>query len=93
MPSSFRAGRLAGLGLPALAAPRRARRPAARSSLGTLTPLTGAGGAYGPPMVKSVQAVVDEINAGGGVLGRKIELISEDDETNPDSALSAPPAN
>jgi len=57
--------------------------------LATLTPLTGAGGPYGPVMVKAVKAVVDEVNAAGGVLGRKIELITEDDQTNPEAGVRA----
>ncbi|MBC7802076.1 MAG: ABC transporter substrate-binding protein [Gemmatimonadaceae bacterium] len=57
--------------------------------IGTLTPLTGAGGSYGPAMVRSVRAVVDAINAAGGVGGRPIQLISEDDETNPDAGVRA----
>jgi branched-chain amino acid transport system substrate-binding protein len=57
--------------------------------IGTLTPLTGSGGPYGPVMVKAVKAVVDEVNAAGGVLGRKIEVISEDDQTNPEAGVRA----
>lgn len=57
--------------------------------IGTLTPQTGAGGSFGPGMVKVARAVVDEINAAGGVLGRKIELVSADDETNPDAGVRA----
>ena len=57
--------------------------------LGTLTPLTGAGGSYGPAMVKAARAVADAVNAAGGVDGRRIELQSEDDETNPDAGVRA----
>lgn len=57
--------------------------------IATLTPLTGAGGPYGPVMVRAVKAVVDEVNAAGGVLGRKVELISEDDQTNPEAGVRA----
>jgi branched-chain amino acid transport system substrate-binding protein len=57
--------------------------------IGSLTPQTGAGGSYGPPMVKAIRAVIEEANGAGGVLGRKIELISEDDETNPDAGVRA----
>jgi len=57
--------------------------------IGTLTPQTGAGGVFGPGMVKVARAVVDEVNAAGGVLGRKIELVSADDETNPDAGVRA----
>ena len=57
--------------------------------LGTLTPLTGAGGNYGPSMLKAMQWVAGEINAAGGVLGRKIELVSEDDQTTPEAGVRA----
>jgi ABC-type branched-subunit amino acid transport system substrate-binding protein len=57
--------------------------------LGVLTPLTGAGGFDGPRMLKAMQAVAAEINANGGLLGRKIELIIEDDQTNPEGAVRA----
>ena len=58
-------------------------------TLGVLTPLTGAGSFDGPRMLKAMQAVADEINAAGGVLGRQIELVVEDDETNPEAAVRA----
>ena len=57
--------------------------------IGTITPLTGAGSAYGPGMAKVARAVVDDINAAGGVGGRQIILTSEDDETNPDAGVRA----
>jgi branched-chain amino acid transport system substrate-binding protein len=57
--------------------------------LGVLTPLTGAGGFDGPRMLKAMQLVADEINSAGGLLGRKIELIVEDDQTNPEAAVRA----
>ena len=40
-------------------------------------------------MVKVIRAVVDEVNGAGGVLGRTIDLSSEDDETNPDAGVRA----
>lgn len=69
--------------------PMRALAQGAPIKIGTLTPLTGSGGPYGPVMVKAVKAVVDEVNAAGGVLGRKVELISEDDQTNPEAGVRA----
>jgi branched-chain amino acid transport system substrate-binding protein len=57
--------------------------------LGVLTPLTGAGGFDGPRMLKAMQLVTDEINAAGGLLGRKVELVVEDDQTNPEAAVRA----
>jgi branched-chain amino acid transport system substrate-binding protein len=71
------------------AMPLRVLAQGAPIKIGTLTPLTGSGGPYGPVMVKAVKAVVDEVNAAGGVLGRKIELISEDDQTNPEAGVRA----
>jgi len=72
-----------------LTRPLRAVAQAAPIRLGTLTPLTGAGGSYGPPMRKAMEWVVGEVNAAGGVLGRKVELSSEDDQTNPEAAVRA----
>lgn len=57
--------------------------------LGVLTPLTGAGGYDGPRMLRAMQLVATEVNAAGGVLGRQIELVVEDDQTNPEAAVRA----
>lgn len=57
--------------------------------LGTLTPLTGVGGTYGPSMRDAVAGVVDSVNAAGGVLGRQIDLVSEDTQTSPEAAVRA----
>jgi branched-chain amino acid transport system substrate-binding protein len=57
--------------------------------LGALLPLTGAGGPYGGPMAKVVKGVVDEVNAAGGIKGRKIELFIEDDQTNAEAGVRA----
>jgi ABC-type branched-subunit amino acid transport system substrate-binding protein len=58
-------------------------------TLGILTPLTGAGGADGPRMDRAMKAVFTEVNAAGGVLGRRIETVLEDDQTNPEAAVRA----
>jgi branched-chain amino acid transport system substrate-binding protein len=57
--------------------------------VGTLCPLTGAGGAYGPDMQKAIVAVADRINKSGGVNGRPIQLFHEDSQTNPEAAVRA----
>jgi branched-chain amino acid transport system substrate-binding protein len=57
--------------------------------LAALVPLTGAGGPYGAPMSKVAKGVVDEVNAAGGVMGRKIELAIEDDQTSPEAGVRA----
>ena len=73
----------------ALAVPSIARAQGGALQLGVLTPLTGAGSFDGPRMLKAMQAVANDINAAGGVGGRKIELVVEDDETNPEAAVRA----
>ncbi len=70
-------------------APATLRAQGAPLRLGVLTPLTGAGSADGPRMLAGMQAVAKEVNAAGGLLGRQIEFIIEDDQTNPDAAVKA----
>ncbi len=81
------AGSAAAAGL--LAMPAIGRAQGAPIRLATLLPMTGAGGPYGPVMAKAVKAVVDEVNAAGGVLGRTIQLLGEDDQTNPEAGVRA----
>jgi branched-chain amino acid transport system substrate-binding protein len=76
------------LGL-AAALPGVVRAQGASLQLGVLTPLTGAGGFDGPRMAKAMQAVIDEVNGAGGLLGRKVVLVVEDGQTNPEAAVRA----
>jgi branched-chain amino acid transport system substrate-binding protein len=55
--------------------------------IGHLTPLTGFLGALGEYAVQGIKMAAEEINASGGLLGRQIELISED-SVNPQTASS-----
>jgi branched-chain amino acid transport system substrate-binding protein len=57
--------------------------------IAALTPLTGAGSPYGPGMQKSIALAVDEINKAGGVNGKKIQLFTEDTQTDPEAAVRA----
>ncbi len=72
-----------------LAVPATLRAQASALRLGVLTPLTGAGGFDGPRMLRAMQTIAKEVNAAGGVLGRQIELVVEDSETNPETAVRA----
>ena len=72
-----------------LAMPAILRAQEGPIKLGTLTPLTGSGGAYGPVMADAVKKAAAEINKAGGVLGRELVIISEDDQTNPEAGLRA----
>ncbi|CAN7356519.1 ABC transporter substrate-binding protein [Bosea sp. LjRoot9] len=57
--------------------------------IGVLTPLTGAGSTYGPGIQKAVAAAIESINQLGGAGGRKLELYSEDDQTQPQAGVLA----
>lgn len=56
--------------------------------IGVILPLTGPGAGLGIPSRNGITLAEKHINAAGGVNGRKIKLIIEDDTTNPDTALS-----
>src|SRR6266851_5362696 len=49
--------------------------------------LSGPGALFGEPASKGAQMFVDEINAKGGVLGRKLELLARDTKTSADEAV------
>lgn len=74
------AGTLAALGFPAIVTGQ-----AEAVRIGHLTPRTGFLGPLGEYAVMGVNLAVDEINAAGGVMGRKLELIAED-SVNPQTA-------
>ena len=75
--------------LAAIASPAVVRAQTDPIKLATLTPLTGAGGSYGPTMAKVAASAVEEVNKAGGVLGRRIVLVSEDDQTSPEAGVRA----
>jgi diguanylate cyclase (GGDEF)-like protein/PAS domain S-box-containing protein len=57
--------------------------------IGLMPPLTGLVALYGPEIVWAARIACDEINARGGVLGRPLELVIEDDGSLPDTAVPA----
>ena len=73
------------------ASPAAAAAPAPGNTLkiGMIGPFTGGSADFGIPMRNGVQHAVDEINAVGGYLGRKLELVVKDDQGNPDVGLKA----
>ncbi|ADU49663.1 amino acid/amide ABC transporter substrate-binding protein, HAAT family [Intrasporangium calvum DSM 43043] len=56
--------------------------------LGMLTPLSGGSAAIGPYMRNGGQLAVDEINAAGGVMGRQLKLVVEDEACDPKTAAA-----
>jgi len=55
--------------------------------LAGLVSLTGSGSPFGPNSRLAHQAVVDQVNAAGGLLGRKLEYLAEDDQTNAEAGV------
>src|SRR6202162_3825427 len=71
---------VAGIGAPAIV---KAQTDAIR--IGHLTPLTGFLGPLGEYAVMGIKLAAEEVNAAGGVMGRKIDLVMED-SVNPQTA-------
>ncbi len=55
--------------------------------VGVPMPLSGPPALFGEPATKGAQMYVDEINAKGGVLGRKIELLMRDSKADANEAV------
>ena len=56
--------------------------------IGVNEPLTGAFAASGTYVVNGAKIAADEINAKGGLLGQKLELVIEDNKSNPTEAAA-----
>lgn len=57
--------------------------------IGVNQPLTGPAAASGTYVTDGARIAADQINAKGGILGQKIELVIEDNKTNPTQAAAA----
>ena len=64
-------------------------RAAASLKVGVLIPVSGPGGLFGPSCRNCTVLVVEEINAGGGVLGRTVEPVFADVGGPPADATKA----
>ncbi|MEO7730699.1 MAG: ABC transporter substrate-binding protein [Kofleriaceae bacterium] len=74
-------------GLSALSALRLASAQGSEPiKIGVLIALSGPAAAYGAEERRAVEAVVNQVNAQGGIKGRKIELVVRDTKTNPTEA-------
>jgi branched-chain amino acid transport system substrate-binding protein len=51
--------------------------------LGLVAAMSGQSAKSGEAIVRGLSVAIDEINAKGGLLGRKVELVVRDDESNP----------
>ena len=57
--------------------------------VGVMESVTGAGETYGVMAVQAKQMAVDEINAAGGINGRMLEIIVEDEKCNAQDSITA----
>ena len=78
----------AGLFIAASADAQTTASPAADTlKIGVIGPFTGGSADFGLPMLHGIEQAVDEINAVGGYLGRKLELVRKDDQASPDMGV------
>ncbi len=57
--------------------------------IGLVTALSGQSARAGEAITRGLQVAIDELNAKGGVLGRKLELVRRDDEATPAKGVIA----
>lgn len=62
---------------------------AAELVIGGIGPVTGGAASYGTAVRNGAELAVAEINAAGGINGMQIKFLFEDDEHNPEKAVSA----
>ena len=79
-------GSLASLAAPMLS---RVARAAETLKIGMVLPVTGPAAAVGGYALAGAKIALDRVNKSGGVLGKQLELITEDDQTtNPGAVLA-----
>ena len=54
--------------------------------IGYIDPLSGGGASVGEIGLKIFQFLADEVNAKGGIQGKKVEIVPLDNKTNPQEA-------
>lgn len=57
--------------------------------IGLVAALSGQSAKSGEAITRGLSIAIDEINADGGILGRQVELLRRDDESNPNKGLLA----
>ncbi|RPJ32068.1 MAG: hypothetical protein EHM35_11855, partial [Planctomycetaceae bacterium] len=57
--------------------------------IGLIGPVSGPGAFYGASMKEAADLAVDDLNAKGGVKGKKVQVIVEDDESTPVKGVNA----
>lgn len=57
--------------------------------IGGVAPLSGSVAVYGVECKNGIDLAIEEINAAGGISGKKLEFVCEDDEGSPDKTVNA----
>ncbi|GAB4345906.1 MAG: ABC transporter substrate-binding protein [Desulfobulbaceae bacterium] len=77
---------LAAVGI--LLAPGLQEAMAGTVKVGAILAVTGPASFLGGPEARTLEMLVEKINAGGGIAGNKVELIIKDSGANPEKAIS-----
>ncbi|HEY9216186.1 MAG TPA: branched-chain amino acid ABC transporter substrate-binding protein [Ancylobacter sp.] len=75
---------IAAMTLPLLATTAMAQETV---KIGYIDPLSGGGASVGEGGLKTFQFLAEELNAKGGILGKKVEIVPLDNKTNPQESL------
>jgi len=67
--------------------PEKGQKPPIK--FGAVLPLTGPFAVWGGPQVPGMEFAIEELNAAGGVLGRRLKLMVRDSKAQPDAAITA----
>lgn len=80
---------LASIALPLSALPLLGSAAVAQETvkIGYIDPLSGGGASVGEVGLKTFQYMAEELNAKGGILGKKVEIVPLDNKTNPQESL------
>ena len=71
-----------------LTLPARGAAEAAPIKIGAIFSVTGPAAFLGAPEAKTARMLIDQINAAGGINGRKLELVLKDSGGSPEKAVS-----
>lgn len=89
MNKSLKSAIAAAMVLAATASLSAAPKKAAKIKIGGVAPLSGGVAVYGVECKNGIDLAIAEINAAGGINGKQVEFICEDDEGDPAKSVSA----
>ncbi len=57
--------------------------------VGAIVPLTGDNAVYGVALKRGMDLATDQLNSSGGISGKRLNIVFEDDQANPQNGVSA----